>query len=161
MRLYTCYPEFIDFCKIWTKSTAKWKWSVSRKGVRHQRGDLKVLIPARLDSKMVYIVLEFYKTSTWFKIQIMKQGMYRKVYLLILYPWPIPFSHFIYFVAYFSFFKCKKYTQSVLTSPKFHVCKFTYMLKFICNTQINICSISWSFMNMCRALKNSSHPNIM
>ena len=42
--------------------------------------------------------------------------------------------------------------ELVLIIHRFHVCAFTYFLKFICNPQTIHMAVSWSFTDMCRAV---------
>lgn len=42
----------------------------------------------------------------------------------------------------------------VLVICGFSICEFTYLLKFICNPQINTLVLLWSSLNTCRAAKN-------
>lgn len=50
------------------------------------------------------------------------------------------------------------YIHWILIIHRFCICKFTYLLKFICNSQVSTCSISWSFifMDILRVAKNLS-----
>lgn len=47
--------------------------------------------------------------------------------------------------------------HSILNICKFHICEFTYLLKFICNPKINTQGAFRSFLDMHRAAKKLSH----
>ena len=42
--------------------------------------------------------------------------------------------------------------ELILIIHRFHVCAFTYFLKFICNPQTIHMAVSWSFTAICRAV---------
>lgn len=52
-------------------------------------------------------------------------------------------------------FSCK--VQSVLIICRFCICEFTYLLTFICDPQINSCSILWSFKDTHEKDENWCH----
>ena len=51
------------------------------------------------------------------------------------------------------------YTQSILITHVFHICKFTYSLKFICSPKPILGAIFQSFTKMCKVTKilNCTH----
>lgn len=49
--------------------------------------------------------------------------------------------------------------QSILSICRFPTCKFTYLVKCICNSKVNICGVSWSFtdISLCRTVEILNH----
>lgn len=55
--------------------------------------------------------------------------------------------------------KCRKHLQSILMIPRFHTCKFTYLLIYLCNPRINTSlSGSWVDVYMRRVVEKTKPP---
>ena len=52
----------------------------------------------------------------------------------------------------------EKGVHSIFMIHEFHICEFAHLLKFICNPPISLVTLPWSFSDVHRVVKNTSHP---